>query len=108
MVEWRIAAWAVRGAEVLKGPRYFHILYGGREGGVWRIVHVRTRDFRKFEPNPHNPIFTPSPDPDAWDGKGILTPQVFEAGDCYYLLYAGYNGKEWQTGLAKTRKPGRR
>lgn len=96
----------VREAEIFIGPRYFHILYGGRKDNVWRIGHVRTRDFRTFEPNPHNPIFTPSPDPDAWDGSGILTPQVFEAGDCYYLLYAGHNGKEWQTGLAKTRKPG--
>ncbi len=93
----------VREAEILRGPRYVHILYGGREGNVWRIGHVRTRDFRTFEPNPHNPIFTPSPDPDAWDGKGILTPQVFGAGECHYLLYAGYNGKEWQTGLAKAR-----
>jgi len=95
----------VREAEIFRGPRYFHLLYGGREGDVWRIGHVRTRDFRTFEPNPHNPIFMPSPDPAAWDGKGILTPQVFEAGGHYYLLYAGYNGKEWQTGLARTRAP---
>ena len=95
----------VREAEIYKGPQYYHILYGGREGDLWRIGHVRTRDFRKFEPNPHNPIFTPSPDSGAWDGKGILTPQVFEAGGCRYLLYAGYNGKEWQTGLARTREP---
>ncbi|MCK4293624.1 MAG: hypothetical protein KAY65_10540 [Planctomycetes bacterium] len=95
----------VREAEIFKGPRYFHILYGGYDGKVWRIGHVRTRDFRKFEPNPHNPVFIPSPDPQAWDCDGILTPQVFEAGDFYYLLYAGKKGKEWQTGLAKTQKP---
>ena len=95
----------VREAEIFKGPQYYHILYGGREGDTWRIGHVRTRDFRTFEPNPHNPIFTPSPDADTWESKGILTPQVFEAGDHYYLLYAGYNGKEWQTGLAGTRRP---
>lgn len=95
----------VREAEIFKGPRYFHILYGGYDGKVWRIGHVRTRDFRKFEPNPHNPVFIPSSDPQAWDCDGILTPQVFEAGDFYYLLYAGKKGKEWQTGLAKTQKP---
>jgi predicted GH43/DUF377 family glycosyl hydrolase len=83
----------------------FHILYGGSDGKVWRIGHVRTRDFRNFEPNPHNPIFTPSLDRSAWDCDGILTPQVFEAGDFYYMLYAGKKDKEWQTGLAKTRKP---
>jgi hypothetical protein len=94
----------VREAEIFKGPRYFHILYGGSDGEVWRIGHVRTRDFRNFEPNPHNPTFTPSSDPDAWDCDGILTPHVFEAGDCYYLLYAGMKGKEWQTGLARTEK----
>lgn len=95
----------VREAEIFKGPRYFHILYGGYDGKVWRIGHVRTRDFRTFEPNPQNPVFIPPSDPDAWDCDGILTPQVFEAGDFYYLLYAGMKGKEWQTGLARTRKP---
>ena len=95
----------VREAEVFKGPHYFHLLYGGYDGKVWRIGHVRTRDFREFEPNPHNPVFVPSSDPQAWDCDGILTPQVFEAGDFYYLLYAGKKGKEWQTGLAKNQKP---
>ena len=95
----------VREAEIFRGPRYFHILYGGSDGEVWRIGHVRTRDFRTFEPNPENPVLTPSSDPDAWDCDGILTPQVIEIGDSYYLPYAGRKGKEWQTGLAKTRKP---
>ena len=73
----------VREAEIFRGPRYFHILYGGRAHGRrgWQIGHVRTRDFRSFEANPHNPIFTPSPDRGMWDCDGILTPQVFEAGD---------------------------
>lgn len=96
---------AVREAEVFKGPQYFHILYGGYDGKVWRIGHVRTKDFRKFEANPHNPVFTPSADPDAWDCDGVLTPQVIEIGDTYYMIYAGKKGKEWQTGLAKVRKP---
>jgi hypothetical protein len=95
----------VREAEIFKGPRYFHLLYGGSDGKVWRIGHVRTRDFRIFEPNPHNPVFTPSPEPDAWDSDGILTPQVIEIGDHYYMLYAGKKGGEWQSGLARTRKP---
>jgi len=95
----------VREAELFRGPRYFHILYGGYDGEVWRIGHVRTGDFRTFEPNPHNPVFLPSSDPDAWDRDGILTPHVFEAGDSYYMLYAGKKGREWQTGLAKTPKP---
>lgn len=94
----------VREAEIFKGPQYFHILYGGSDGKVWRIGHVRTRDFRTFEPNPHNPVFTPSSDPDAWDCDGILTPQVIEIGDSYYMLYAGKRGNEWQSGLAVTRK----
>ena len=101
-------AWDSRGvreAEIFKGPHYFHILYGGSDGKVWRIGHVRTRDFRDFEPNPHNPVFIPSSDREAWDCDGILTPQVFEAGDFYYLLYAGKKGQEWQTGLARTKKP---
>ncbi len=100
-------AWDSRGvreAEIFKGPRYFHILYGGSDGKTWRIGHVRTRDFRSFEPNPHNPVFSPSADPDTWDCDGILTPHIFETGDFYYMLYAGKKGKEWQTGLAKTRK----
>ena len=96
---------AVREAEVFKGPRYFHILYGGYDGKVWRIGHVRTRDFRTFERNPHNPVFTPSAGRDAWDCDGVLTPHVIEIGDTYYMVYAGKKGKEWQTGLAKVRKP---
>lgn len=101
------SAWdshGVREAEIFKGPRYFHILYGGRaqDNEVWRIGHVRTRDFRSFEPNPHNPIFTPSADREMWDCDGILTPQVFEVGNAFYMIYAGRKGREWQTGLAKT------
>lgn len=95
----------VREAEIFKGPRYFHILYGGHDGKTWRIGHVRTLDFRRFEANPHNPVFVPSTEAGAWDYDGILTPQVFVAGDFYYLLYAGKKGNEWQTGLAKTKKP---
>jgi predicted GH43/DUF377 family glycosyl hydrolase len=95
---------AVREAELFKGPQYFHILYGGYDGEVWRIGHVRTRDFRSFEPNPHNPVFSPSASRDAWDCDGVLTGQVIEIGDTYYMLYAGKKGREWQTGLAKTQK----
>lgn len=99
-------AWDSRGvreAELLKGPHYFHITYGGYSGKVWRIGHVRTKDFRTFEPNPYNPVFTPSSDPEAWDCDGILTPHVFELDSTFYMIYAGKKGKEWQTGLAKAR-----
>jgi len=96
---------AVREAELFMGPRYFHILYGGYDGKVWRIGHVRTQDFCTFEPNPHNPVFTPSSNCDAWDCDGVLTPQVIEIGDTYYMVYAGKKGEEWQTGLAEVRKP---
>ena len=37
---------SVRETELFKGPQYFHILYGGFDGEVWRIGHVRTRDFQ--------------------------------------------------------------
>ena len=96
---------AVRETGLFKGPQYFHILYGGYDGEVWRIGHVCTRDFRTFEPNPYNPVFTPSADRDAWDCDGVLTGQIIEIGQTYYMLYAGKKGNEWQTGLAKTRKP---
>jgi predicted GH43/DUF377 family glycosyl hydrolase len=98
-------SWAVRETELIMGPHYFHILYGGFDGQVWRIGHVRTRDFDTFEPNPHNPVFTPSPDPEAWDCEGVLTAQVFKAGDAFYMLYAGKRRQEWQTGLAKNLNP---
>jgi len=91
----------VRETELFRGPHYFHIFYGGSDGKVWRIGHVRTRDFRRFESSPHDPIFTPSEDPDAWDCDGVLTPQVLRIGDAYYMVYAGMRGNEWQTGLAK-------
>lgn len=93
-------SWAIREMELFKGPRYFHILYGGYDGRVWQIGHVRTLDFRTFEPNPHNPVFTPSADRDEWDCDGVLTPHVIKIGDTYYMIYAGLKGKEWQTGLA--------
>jgi len=99
----------VREAEILKGPVYFHIFYGGYDGQVWAIGHVRTRDFRTFEPNPSNPIFTPSRDPKAWDSSGLLTPQVFQMNGGYYMIYAGLKGCAWndvsevQTGLAVAR-----
>jgi len=95
-------SWTIRETELIKGPQYFHILYGGYDGEVWRIGHVRTRDFRTFEPNPHNPIFTPSSDRDDWDCDGILTAQIVKIGGTYFMLYAGKKGQEWQTGLAKT------
>jgi len=95
---------AVRETELFKGPQYFHVLYGGFDGEVWRIGHVRTRDFLTYEPNPYNPIFTPADDPDAFDCDGVLTPEVLEIGDSYYMVYAGKKVQEWQTGLAKTLK----
>ncbi len=91
---------AIRETEILKGPEYFHILYGGFDGEVWRIGHVRTRDFKHFEPNPYNPVFTPSEDPDAFDCDSVLTGQVLELPDRYVMLYAGKKGETWQTGLA--------
>jgi len=96
---------AVREAELLKGPHYFHITYGGFDGKVWRIGHVRTRDWRTFEPNPANPVFGPSEDPEAWDSDGVLTPQVIRIAGTYYMVYAGKKGGEWQTGLAKAEEP---
>jgi predicted GH43/DUF377 family glycosyl hydrolase len=96
---------AVRETELFLGPRYFHILYGGYDGETWRIGHVRTRDFRTYEPNPYNPIFVPSENREAFDCDGVLTPQVIEVGDSYYMVYAGKKGQEWQTGLAIARKP---
>jgi hypothetical protein len=92
---------AVRETELFRGPEFFHIFYGGHDGKTWRVGHVRTRDFRTFEPNPANPILTESPDPDAFDRDGVLTPQVLEIGDAYWMVYAGIKGREWQTGLAK-------
>ncbi len=92
----------VREAEIFRGSAYFHILYGGYDGHTWRIGHVRTRDFRHFEPNPGNPVFTPSDNRQMWDCDGVLTPQVFQIGQDYYLLYAGKKGEEWQSGLAKS------
>jgi predicted GH43/DUF377 family glycosyl hydrolase len=85
---------------MFKGPEYFHILYGGYDGKTWRIGHVRTKDFRTFEPNPYNPVFMPAENPDAWDCDGVLTAQIFEVKGTYYMLYAGKRGGEWQTGLA--------
>jgi len=91
----------VRETEILADGDGFHIFYGGSDGTTWRIGHVYTRDFRTFEPNPHNPVFTPSADPDAWDCDGLLTPQVLRIGGDWYMVYAGLRGKEWQTGLAR-------
>ncbi len=95
-------SWTVRETELIRGPQFFHILYGGYDGKAWRIGHVRTRDFRTFEPNPRNPIFTPSTGSEAWDCDGILTTQIVEIGGTYFMVYAGKKGREWQTGLAKT------
>ena len=96
--EWD--GWAIRETELLKGEQFFHILYGGYDGKAWRIGHVRTRDFRTFEPNPYNPIFTPADNADAWDCDGVLTAQIFEVAGTYYMVYAGKRGDAWQTGMA--------
>lgn len=93
----------VREAEILRGAEFFHIFYGGTDGATWRIGHVRTKDFRTFEPNPHNPIFEPAADPEAWDSDGLLTPQVFEVNGTFWMLYAGLKGREWQSGFAVAR-----
>jgi hypothetical protein len=54
------------------------------------------------------------PQPDIGDqpkDKDAIGFEVFagfrriENGNTYYMLYAGKKGKEWQTGLAKIRKP---
>lgn len=92
-------SYGVREAEIFKGPEYFHIFYGGRnKEGIFQIGHVRTKDFKTFEPNPGNPILKVSNDANAWDSDGLLTPQVFEMGNYYYMLYAGLNGEGWNKG----------
>ena len=91
---------AVRETELIKGPVYFHIIYGGSDGETWRIGHVRTLDFQTYEPNPYNPIFIPSDDPEAFDCDSVLTGQILEIGDTHVMLYAGKKGQEWQTGIA--------
>lgn len=58
--------------------------------------------------NPKNPVFRGSGEEwDAYgvreaeifrDSDGLLTPQVFEAGNYYYMLYAGLNGDGWDKG----------
>ena len=87
--------YGVREAEIFKGPEYFHIFYGGYNGKIWQIGHVRTKDFKAFEASPYNPIFTPNEDPDAWDSSQLLTPQVFELNEKFYMLYAGLKGSDW-------------
>jgi hypothetical protein len=95
--EWD--AYGVREAEILAGPEYFHIFYGGRNRErIYEIGHIRTKDFNNFEANPYNPIFRVAEDSSAWDSDGLLTPQVFKAGDSYYMLYAGLNGEGWNNG----------
>jgi predicted GH43/DUF377 family glycosyl hydrolase len=99
-----VAAWwdhfGVREAELFYDGEWIHMLYGGCDGEVCRIGHVRTRDFITFEPNPHNPVFAPPDDPDAWDCDGVLTSQIIRTGEGYTMIYAGRKGNEWQTGLA--------
>ena len=95
---------AVRETELFKGTQYFHILYGGFDGELWRIGHVRTKDFSTYEPNPYNPVFTPSDNPAAFDCDGVLTGQILKIEDTYVMLYAGKKGKEWQTGMAVNKK----
>lgn len=92
-------AYGFREAEICAGPEYFHIFYGGRnKDRVYQIGHVRTKDFKTFEPNPDNPIFTTSSDSTAWDVNELLTPQVFETSDYFYMLYAGITGGGWDKG----------
>ncbi len=99
----------IREAEIFKDAHFFHLFYGGYDGETWAIGHVRTRDFRTFEPNPYNPIFTPASDAEAWDSSGLLTPQVFAMNGEYYMIYAGLKGTGWnrmsevQSGLAVAR-----
>lgn len=89
----------VREAEIFVGPEYFHIFYGGRgKDRIYHIGHVRTKDFKTFEANPHNPILTANEDPNVWDADGLLTPHVFQLGDYYYMLYAGLKGESWGKG----------
>jgi predicted GH43/DUF377 family glycosyl hydrolase len=88
-----------------------HIVYTGKatrsytDGLTMCHATAPTSDPAAVTKNPANPVFTPSNDPNAWDCDGVLTPQVIEVGDTYYMIYAGKKGNEWQTGLAKTRKP---
>lgn len=87
-----------------------HIVYTGKAtqsfGKGLTMCHATAptrnpgKDFSTFEPNPYNPVFSPSENPKSFDCDGVLTGQVLEIGDTYVMLYAGKKGKEWQTGLA--------
>ena len=82
--------------------------YNPSDNRYYMYYLVKENDPKLVKKDP-NPIFKPSEDPDAWDSDGLLTPQVFETGGYYYMLYAGLNGDGWDkghcvSGLARMRK----
>ena len=70
-----------------------YIMYASSDhffDGKISIYRLTSSDGLSWTLNPSTPVFSPDPNPSAWDHKSVETPSVIYFKGMYHLFYTGY------------------
>lgn len=82
---------AMAGSPLICGGNLFAETYTDQQIAPFRTPHKYGK-----------PVLSASTEPGAFDCKSVDDPFVFRHQDAFYMLYIGFDGKGYQTGLAKS------
>jgi hypothetical protein len=86
-------------AGIVKAANQFMLYYTAIDfGDVGRICLATSSDGINWTKYPANPIIYPVSG--TWESEKVGFPQVYFDGSSFFMLYFGYNGTYWETGLA--------
>lgn len=87
-------------AVIRDGNRYVMLFRAQDKAGVSRIGYAVSRDGRRFDARPE-PVLSPEAPYEA--NGGVEDPRVVQIEHLYYLTYTGYNKKDAQLCIARSR-----
>ncbi|SFJ79952.1 Predicted glycosyl hydrolase, GH43/DUF377 family [Paenibacillus sp. UNC496MF] len=76
-----------RAPAVIVKDGYVYMIYQLLEENGYQLYLSRSQDGIRFEPVSDRPIF--AGEPGSWDALSIVTAQLTQDGDAYYLMYGG-------------------
>jgi predicted GH43/DUF377 family glycosyl hydrolase len=89
--------WVVPASLVYDGREY-KLYYTGYNDTVWRPGVATSPDGVRWSKYAGNPVLTVTPN--SWESKGVSTPKVHFDGMRYTMHYCGYDGSQYEIGMA--------
>ncbi len=83
---------------VIKDGTGYRLYYTGYNGSVWQTGVATSPDGIKWTKYSGNPILTVRPG--TWESVTSNDPKVYFTGSQYVMLYSGFNGTNYEIGLA--------